>query len=66
MYQNIFFEKRKNKIHLWDDKRGHLIVPFKKYAYVKHSSGYHQTLNGTKVKKVYQWDESVYQGNNSL
>jgi len=57
VYQNIFFDKRKNKIHLWDDKKGHLIVPFKKYAYVKNSSGYHQTLDGTKVKKVYKWDD---------
>ena len=56
MYQAIHYEKRKNKIHLWDDKRGHLIVPFKKYAYVKNQTGLHFTLDGDKVKKVYDWD----------
>ena len=57
MYQNVFYDKRKNKVHVWDDRRGHLIVPYKKYAYVKNASGLHHTLDGTKVKKVYQWDE---------
>ena len=56
MYKNIFYERRTNKIHLWDDKKGHLIIPFKKYAYVKNSTGLHYTLNGDKVKKVYDWD----------
>ena len=56
MYQAIHYEKRKNKIHIWDDKRGHLIVPFKKYAYVKNQTGLHFTLDGDKVKKVYDWD----------
>tara|TARA_Y100000356_G_scaffold43713_1_gene34056 strand:+ start:273 stop:2777 length:2505 start_codon:yes stop_codon:yes gene_type:complete len=56
LYQAIHYEKRKNKIHLWDDKRGHLIVPFKKYAYVKNQTGLHFTLDGDKVKKVYDWD----------
>jgi DNA polymerase elongation subunit (family B) len=57
MYQNVFYDKRKNKVHVWDDRRGHLIVPYKKYAYVKHSSGLHHTLDGSKVKKVYTWDD---------
>ena len=56
MYQAIHYEKRKNKIHLWDDKKGHLIIPFKKYAYVKNQTGLHFTLDGDKVKKVYEWD----------
>tara|TARA_B100001109_G_scaffold131718_1_gene107095 strand:+ start:2260 stop:4764 length:2505 start_codon:yes stop_codon:yes gene_type:complete len=56
LYQAIHYEKRKNKIHIWDDKRGHLIVPFKKYAYVKNQTGLHFTLDGDKVKKVYDWD----------
>jgi len=52
MYKNIYYEKRRNKIHVWDDKRGHLIVPYKKYAYVKNQTGLHYTLDGDKVKKV--------------
>ena len=52
MYQAIHYEKRKNKIHVWDDLKGHLIVPYRKYAYVKNSTGLHYTLDGDKVKKA--------------
>ena len=57
MYQAVFYEKRRNKIHIWDDRKGHIVVPYKKYAYVKNSVGFHHTLDGEKVKKVYQWDD---------
>ena len=56
MYQAIHYEKRRNKIHLWDDKKGHLEIPFKKYAYTKSPTGLHFTLDGDKVKKIYEWD----------
>ncbi len=59
MYQAIHYERRKNKIHIWDDKTGHLVVPYKKYAYIKNSSGQHFTLDGDKVKKIYKWEEGT-------
>ncbi len=57
MYQNIYFDIRKNKIHLWDDKRGYLIIPYKKYAYVKNSNGQHVSLYGDRLKKVFKIDK---------
>ena len=57
MYQNIYYDNRKRKIHIWDDKKGHLIFPYKKYAYVKHSYGTHVSLYGDKLKKVYNWEK---------
>ena len=57
MYQNIYYERRTNMVHIWDDKSGHLKIPFKKYAYVKHSSGNFTSLYGDKLQKVYKWDE---------
>ena len=57
MYQNIYYERRTNLVHIWDDKRGHLKIPFKKYAYIKHSSGNFTSLYGDKLQKVYKWDE---------
>ena len=57
MYQNIYYERRTNMVHIWDDKRGHLKIPFKKYAFVKHSSGNFTSLYGDKLQKVYKWDE---------
>ena len=59
MYQNIYFEVRKQKIHLWDDKKGYLVIPYKKYAYIKNQSGLHYTLDGDKVKKIYDWDKDT-------
>jgi DNA polymerase elongation subunit (family B) len=57
MYQNIYFDNRKQKVHLWDDKKGYLIIPYKKYAYVKNSSGQHVSLYGDRVKKVFNYDK---------
>ena len=57
MYQNIYYQRHKNIVHIWDDKRGHLQIPFKKYAYMKHSSGKYRSIYGDKLKKVYKWDE---------
>jgi DNA polymerase elongation subunit (family B) len=57
MYQNIFLDIKKMKMHLWDDTKGHLEIPFRKYAYVKHPSGQHVSLYGDRLKKVTQFDK---------
>ncbi len=44
-------------MHLWDDKKGYLIIPYKKYAYVKNSNGQHVSLYGDRVKKVFNYDK---------
>ena len=44
-------------MHLWDDTKGHLEIPFRKYAYVKHPSGQHVSLYGDRLKKVTQFDK---------
>jgi DNA polymerase elongation subunit (family B) len=44
-------------MHLWDDKTGYHVIPFKKYAYVKNSNGHHVSLDGKRVKKVFKWDK---------
>jgi len=59
MFQNIFAEYKQNSreivIHLWDDKKGYITFPFKKYAYRKDPSGTTFSLFGDKVKKIYHW-----------
>ena len=57
MYQNLFLDIKKMKMHVWDDQRGHLEVPYRKYAYVKHPSGQHVSLYGDRLKKVTQFDK---------
>ena len=59
MYQNIFYESRKNKVHIWDDKSGHVVIPYKRYAYVKDNYGTHVSLYGDRLKKTYKWDKTV-------
>ena len=57
MYQNIYYDRRVNKMHIWDDKAGHLTFRYKKYAYVKHSSGTYTSLYGDKLKRINKWDK---------
>jgi DNA polymerase elongation subunit (family B) len=44
-------------MNVWDDTRGHLQIPYKKYAYVKDSSGQHISLYGDRLKRVTQYDK---------
>jgi len=57
VYQNIFISWKSSKpiIHLWDDQKGHAMLPFKKYAYQKDRSGNMRSLYGDKLKKVTFW-----------
>ena len=34
MYQNIYFENKTQKVHIWDDQKGYFVTPYKKYAYI--------------------------------
>lgn len=61
MYQNIAHQKSKNILHIWDDRKGHIRIPFKKYAYKRSSHGRHVALDGNKVDKVTDWDEADIQ-----
>jgi len=59
LYQNIYYESRKNKVHIWDDKSGHVVIPYKRYAYVKDNYGTHVSLYGDRLKKTYKWDKTL-------
>lgn len=57
MYKNIFYERERNLIHLWDDQMGYTQFPYKKYAYKKAIHGEYETIHGEKVTKVYRWSK---------
>ena len=57
MYQNIYYDRRINKMHIWDDKFGHQTFRYKKYAYVKNRTGTYVSLYGDKLKRVTDWDK---------
>ena len=57
MYQNIFYDRRVNKMHIWDDKFGYRTFRYKKYAYVKNRAGTYVSLYGDKLKRIHKWDK---------
>jgi DNA polymerase elongation subunit (family B) len=52
MYQAVYFHRHTNVVHLWDDEKGYMRIPYKRYAYVKAPNGNLTALDGTLVKKV--------------
>ena len=57
MYQNIFYERAKNLMHLWDDKSGYQTMPYRKYAYKKDPHGQHLSMNGEKLSRISKWEK---------
>jgi DNA polymerase elongation subunit (family B) len=58
MYQNIFYSRRDEKIHVWDDKKGHLVVPAASahYAYRRRTGGRYKSIYGDSLEKIFQFD----------
>ena len=63
MYQAVAFHKRTNTVHIWDDKKGHVQVKYKPYAYRKATYGRLVALDGQTVEKVYnpEGQEGLYE-----
>ena len=55
MYQNIFFDIKTKKVHLWDDTTGYESFKFKPYAYKKSPTG-NILFIGDKLTKVFDYD----------
>ena len=56
MYQNCYFDNKKQTVHIWDDEKGYFTMPYKRYAYVKDRSGTHISLYGDRLRKVYRFE----------
>jgi DNA polymerase elongation subunit (family B) len=57
MYQNIYYERGKNTIHIWDDERGYFTMPYRKYAYKKDPYGQYRSMNGDKLTRISKWEK---------
>lgn len=55
MYQNCYYQREKNLVHIWDDKKGYFNFPYTRYAYEKADRGEFTTLYGDKVTKIYKF-----------
>ena len=58
MYQNAYYQRSTQTVHIWDDADGHIRIPYKPYAYRRISTGTYQTLDGHLAEKVTSWDQS--------
>jgi len=56
MYQNIYFDKKTNTCHLWDDKKGYTNFVFRPYAYRKRKGGKYKSMFGDELEKVYSFN----------
>jgi DNA polymerase elongation subunit (family B) len=57
MYQNIFFERQKNLMHIWDDQNGYFTSPYRKYAYTKDPNGGYVSIYGDKLRMIHRWEK---------
>ena len=55
MYQNAYYQREKNLVHIWDDKKGYFNFPYTRYAYEKAANGEYETLYGDRVTKIYKF-----------
>jgi hypothetical protein len=55
LYQNAYYQREKNLVHIWDDKLGYRSFPYTRYAYEKAANGEYTTLYGDKVTKIYKF-----------
>ncbi len=55
MYKNCYYQRERNRIHIWDDKLGYKSFPYTKYAYEKAENGQCISLYGDKLTKIYKF-----------
>ena len=55
MYQNIYFQRERNLIHLWDDTRGYSSFPYTRYAYERAERGEYTSIYGDRLTKIYKF-----------
>jgi len=57
LYQNIYYQREKNLIHLWDDKRGYSSFPYTRYAYERAERGEYKSIYGDTLTKIYKFSK---------
>ena len=55
MYQNIYYQRERNLIHLWDDQRGYSAFPYTRYAYEPAQRGEFKSIYGDSLTKIYKF-----------
>ena len=55
MYKNIYYQREKNTVHLWDDHLGYRTFPYTRYAYEPATNGTFRSIYGDKLSKIYKF-----------
>jgi DNA polymerase elongation subunit (family B) len=55
LYKNVYYQREKNLVHLWDDKLGYRTFPYTRYAYEKVVNGEYKSIHGDTLTKVYKF-----------
>jgi len=55
LYQNIYYQRERNLIHLWDDQRGYSAFPYTRYAYEPAQRGEYKSIYGDTLTKIYKF-----------
>ncbi len=58
MYQNCYYQREKNLVHIWDDKLGYRTFPYSRYAYEKADRGEYTSLYGDKLTKIFKFKKN--------
>jgi DNA polymerase elongation subunit (family B) len=52
MYQAIFYDRKANFVHVWDDQNGYARVKYVPYAYKKKKGGKYKSIYGQELERV--------------
>jgi DNA polymerase elongation subunit (family B) len=55
LYKNIYYQREKNTVHLWDDHLGYRTFPYTRYAYEPATNGTFRSIYGDKLSKIYKF-----------
>jgi len=55
MYQNAYYQRERNLMHVWDDVKGYMSFPYTRYAYEPAERGEYTSIYGDKLTKIYKF-----------
>lgn len=64
MYQSIFYDRKSNRVHLWDDVNGYANIKHKPYAYKRKPGGKYMSIYGQELERVEKFsfrDQSLFE-----
>ena len=64
MYQNIYYQRNTNTVHIWDDVKGYFTIPYQRYAFKPAQNGEWESIYGDRLTKIYKYtkeDEGLFE-----